>query len=302
MTDTTPIINKITPSAAPPWAQLIILLVTSYAAYLHGNSVVPPNPTPVPPNVIPAPTPPFKGSDGKDGKTPVPTPPKPSNAILVSDTRGGEITGGVDAGQLFYVSCQEGNSVTGYVQPGSTSGDVDKLSATKLVCTLKSGGRLQVFAYGSGEPTTMMIVCNQGAQPPPTPVVDPTPQPKPIVDPNPPKPPTPVPVPVPVQNRKVVISIVEDGLNRSPQTAAMLNNIKAWDAFLVNGNQWIRYDKQATESKGVAAKNALAAAGITTLPAVVINDQESGAVVYTGQLTSMDPIKSFVNMYTGSNL
>ncbi len=96
--------------------------------------------------------------------------------------------------------------------------------------------------------------------------------PKPPPDPDPP----PTPDPPQPTAKHVRLAIVEDTLNRSPDTAILMNALVGWNAFLDAGNQWRQYDKSTSEPKGVQAKTD---AGTITLPAMVLYDLDSGELL-----------------------
>lgn len=120
----------------------------------------------------------------------------------------------------------------------------------------------------------VLVVSGSGPNPPPGP--DPPPEP-------PPNPPTP-------KATHVRLAIVEDTLNRSPDTAILMNQLVGWNEFLDAGHQWRQYDKASTEPKGVQAKTD---AGSTPLPAMVIYDLDSGKVLLAAPL-----VKTFAELKT----
>lgn len=99
-----------------------------------------------------------------------------------------------------------------------------------------------------------------------------SPKPPPIPDPSP----GPNPEPDTVKAENIRVCIIEDVLNRSPETAAVLNSLVGWTAFADAGNQYRLYDKSTKEPAGVAA---VAAAGTTPLPAMVVYDNKTGALI-----------------------
>lgn len=96
--------------------------------------------------------------------------------------------------------------------------------------------------------------------------------PRPGPDPKP----EPKPDPPPPNSGKVSIAIVEDVLNRHPDTAIVLNAIATWNELKDKGHDWRLYDKATTEAKG---KQAVADAAGTELPAMVIRDKETSAIL-----------------------
>lgn len=107
----------------------------------------------------------------------------------------------------------------------------------------------------------------------------PNPPPKP--EPGPSPGPTPDPDPTPVKAENIRVCIIEDVLNRSPETAAVLNSLVGWTAFADAGNQYRLYDKSTKEAAGVAA---VAAAGTTPLPAMVVYNNKTGELITATQL------------------
>lgn len=101
-------------------------------------------------------------------------------------------------------------------------------------------------------------------------------------DPNPPPKPEPGPSPEPgpepdiVKAETVRVCVIEDVLNRSPETAAVLNSLVGWAAFADAGHQYRLYDKSTKEAAGVAA---VKDAGTTPLPAMVVYNNKTGALI-----------------------
>jgi hypothetical protein len=103
--------------------------------------------------------------------------------------------------------------------------------------------------------------------------------------------PDPDPKPTPTPKAKHVrLAIVEDTLNRSPDTAILMNALVGWNEFLDAGNEWRQYDKSTGEAKGVKAK---ADAGTIPLPAMVFYDLESGKLLKAAPLS-----KTFAELKT----
>lgn len=111
---------------------------------------------------------------------------------------------------------------------------------------------------------TLTVV--DGSKPNPGPAPKPEPSPGPDPDPD----------PDPVKAENIRVCIIEDTMNRSPETAAVLNSLVGWTAFVDAGNQYRLYDKSTKEPAGVAA---VAAAGTTPLPAMVVYDNKTGAMI-----------------------
>lgn len=289
--ETTPILPQPPPkvitlapatNVAPVWAQAVMAVLTLISGILVSPHVLPtPNGggkvTPNPPAPNPAPV-------------PTPIPPTPT-VINITDVNGKQVTGSVDPGTLFKVETQSPLSVLGIAQPTSTSADVYNTSATEMVCTLKTGGSLQIVAYGSGKPVFMLVTCNKGPQPPPTP-----PTPVPDV--------SPTPTPVKPVKRNVVIAVVEDGANRPPYIAKILNDITDWNKFTTEGNSWQLYNYLTNETAGKAAAQALTTDGVKTPPGgIVLYDKSTGVQLTTYAFTpstTINDIINLVNKYTGA--
>lgn len=99
--------------------------------------------------------------------------------------------------------------------------------------------------------------------------------------PNPPPKPDPPPDPPKPKVKHVRLAIVEDTLNRSPETAILMNQLVGWNQFLDAGNQWRQYDKATTETNGIQAKKD---ASSITLPAMVLYDLDSGKLLTAAPL------------------
>ena len=108
--------------------------------------------------------------------------------------------------------------------------------------------------------------------------------------PIPPDPPQPV-------ASHVRLVVVEDTLNRSPATAILLNALVGWTAFLDDGNEYRIYDKTSREDKG---KQAVKDAGDIGLPAMVLYDKKTGAILKVGSLSpTVDELKATIGGLTG---
>jgi len=127
-----------------------------------------------------------------------------------------------------------------------------------------------------------LTVMGQSPNPPPDP--DPNPEPKPDHMPDP-------------VSDKVLIEIVEDTLNRSPDTAIVLNAIASWNELKDKGHDWRIYDKKTGEPKGIqAVKDATG----TPLPAMVVRDLKTGKVIRVLTLPhTMDSVKRVISELTG---
>jgi len=98
----------------------------------------------------------------------------------------------------------------------------------------------------------------------PIPPPDPDPKPGPEPDPVPPE---------PEKSENVRVCIVEDVMNRNPDTAKVLNSLVGWTEFGDKGNQYRLYDKSTQEPAGLTA---IADIATVPLPAMVVYDLKSG--------------------------
>lgn len=297
--------------ATPAWMNILVVVLTAIAGILAGPHVIPgpdgggggkvvpptpPGPTPAPPTPAPpqpqpppSPVPPFP--------QPLPPSPSPVGVVSVTDSAGRQVRGTVDAGTLFVAAVPQGAQIIGILQPNASFGDIADISDTRIVCTLKAGGSLQIIAYASGsKPTVMSVTCNQAPQPPPTPV-----PPTPIPDPTPPAPPQ----PTPPKAKNVSIAIVEDDSNRSADVAKLFSNLTSWESLANAGVTWTRYDLRDTSTTAAMAKQALTSAGVTVnnvTAGYVIYDRDTKAVIYSSKLFNLDDVKAHVQVITGRTL
>lgn len=102
-----------------------------------------------------------------------------------------------------------------------------------------------------------LTVMGLGPQPPPGPEPQPDPEPQPTAD-------------------NLQIEVVEDVLNRTVDTAIVLNFLATWNELKDAGHDWRVYDKTTGEGRG---KEAVTAAGTTELPALIVRDKESRKVI-----------------------
>ena len=147
-------------------------------------------------------------------------------------------------------------------------------------------GEAEILMIPSGVTTESDIVRQQltvmGPRPPPDDGEDD----KPI----PPDPPQPV-------ASHVRLVVVEDTLNRSPETAILLNALVGWTAFLDDGNEYRLYDQTTGETKG---KQSVKDIGTTPMPAMVIYDKTSGAILKVGSLSpTIDELRTTIKGLTG---
>jgi hypothetical protein len=101
-----------------------------------------------------------------------------------------------------------------------------------------------------------------GPRPPPDPEPDPNPNPQPKAE-------------------TVSVAIVEDTMQRSPETAVLLNALVGWTEFVDAGNDWRLYDRTTGEAKG---KEAIAELGPIKVPAIVIRDKTTRIVLHKGPI------------------
>lgn len=114
--------------------------------------------------------------------------------------------------------------------------------------------------------------------------------------PNPDPKPKPDPPPVPVSDH-VMIEVVHDALNISPDTAIVLNAVATWNEFREKGHDWRIYDKATGEAKG---KQAIKDAAEVSLPAMIVRDKVSLKVLRVMPLPkTIDDVKRVLSELTG---
>jgi hypothetical protein len=119
----------------------------------------------------------------------------------------------------------------------------------------------------------------QGARPPPDPEPDPEPEPEPI--------PT-------VAN--VSVAIIEDTMNRSPDTAILMNGLVAWTEFVDAGNDWRAYDLKTPEARGKQAITDLNG----PVPGIVIYEKSTRKMIHRGDLpATFTDLKALIGRLTG---
>lgn len=129
----------------------------------------------------------------------------------------------------------------------------------------------------------VLTVSGLGPQPPPDPKPEPEPQPGPTAS-------------------HVTIAVVEDALNRSPQTAICLNALAGWNKLKDAGHDWRLYDIKTREAAGKQAL-ADATAANQALPAIVVRDKDSGKLLRVAPLpATIDGVKAIVAELTGDAL
>jgi hypothetical protein len=120
----------------------------------------------------------------------------------------------------------------------------------------------------------------------------PNPPPNDDVNPDPPKPEPPQP-----KAKHVRLAIVEDTLNRSIDTAMVLERVTGWNAFFDAGNQYRLYDLTTGEKNG---QRAIRDAGSTPVPSLVVYNMETDEVVKVAPLPkTFDELVKMVGGITG---
>jgi hypothetical protein len=120
---------------------------------------------------------------------------------------------------------------------------------------------------------------------------------RPRPPPTPPTPPDDGPIPPAPVATKVRLSVVEDVLARTPETAKVLNAIATWNEFTEAGHERCFYDVATNEPKG---RKAVEAAKGKPLPVLVISDKETGKVLRIFALPgSVESLKRVVREVAG---
>jgi hypothetical protein len=125
----------------------------------------------------------------------------------------------------------------------------------------------------------------------PIPPPDPEPEPDPKPDPD--------PEPAPTSDA-LLIEIVEDPLNRKPDTAIVLSAMAEWNALKDKGHDWRLYSPRTQEPNGIEA---MKAANGAPLPAMIVRDKSTRKIlrVLTLPLTIAD-VKRVLSELTGGIL
>lgn len=118
----------------------------------------------------------------------------------------------------------------------------------------------------SADQVQRVVLTVEGARPPP-------PEPKPKPEPNP------EPQPQPVAQH-VSLAIIEDTMNRSPDTAILMNQLAAWSTFVDAGHDWRAYDLKTGEPRGKRAITDLNG----PVPGIVIYDKATRRMLHKGDL------------------
>jgi len=126
-----------------------------------------------------------------------------------------------------------------------------------------------------------LTVSGVGPQPPPVP--GPGPEPKPDPEPQP-------------TVKNVSLAIVEDTMNRSPDTAILMNQLVAWTEFVDAGNDWRAYDLKTKETRGKQAITDLNG----PVPGIVIYDRSTRKMIHRGDVpATFGDLKALVGRLTG---
>jgi hypothetical protein len=124
-----------------------------------------------------------------------------------------------------------------------------------------------------------------------------TPNPPPGPGPKPKPEPGPDPIPDPASDH-LMIEIVEDPLNRKPDTAIVLSAIAEWNALKDKGHDWRIYSPRTSEPFG---KEAIASAKDVPQPAMVIRDKSTRKVLRVIPLPlTMADVKRVLSELTGN--
>lgn len=128
-----------------------------------------------------------------------------------------------------------------------------------------------------------LTVMGQGPIPPPDPKPDPKPDPSPMPS-----------------SDHLMIEIVEDPLNRKPDTAIVLSAIAEWNSLKDKGHDWRIYSPRTQEPNGLEA---MKAANGVPLPAMIIRDKQTRKVLRTLPLPlTMADVKRVLSELTGGIL
>lgn len=224
---------------------------------LEGKKSTPnpaPSPTPAPPPVIVTPPAPVVVPP-VPAPVPVPVNPPPPlllplAAIVVSDSSGKPIVGGVDCGRPFVVHSKgsihaESSGSISWVIDKSNPQDVDAIpypDGTGYFCVLRNKATatfsLAVASAGQVSQAMVRVTCNTGPMPPPDVTPDPKPEPK--------------PEPTPALSQ-VRLMLLYDPMFDSPQQAKIRNADTWWEGVRSQGNDYRFYTTGTNDAKGKAA-------------------------------------------------
>ena len=85
-------------------------------------------------------------------------------------------------------------------------------------------------------------------------------------------------------------------MNRSPDTAILMNGLVAWTEFVDGGNDWRAYDLKTGEARGKQAITDING----PVPGIVIYAKPGGQVMHRGTLPeTFDELKKLIARLTG---
>lgn len=157
-------------------------------------------------------------------------------------------------------------------------------------------GKVEILVFNPGIVTEEKDIPRfpltvMGLQPNPPPGPGPKPDPNPKPDPDPP--------PVPTSDH-LLIEVVEDPLNRAPDTAIVLSALAEWNDLKDKGHDWRIYSIRTTEPLGVEA---VKESKDVPPPAVVIRDKSTRKVLRVINLPkTMADLKRVLSELTGGVL
>lgn len=124
---------------------------------------------------------------------------------------------------------------------------------------------------------------------------NPPPKPDPKPDPHPEPGPTPTP-----ESDHLLVEIVEDPLNRKPDTAIVLSALAEWNALKDKGHDWRIYSPRTKEPFGIEA---MKAANGVPLPAMIVRDKQTRKILRTLPLpVTIADVKRVLSELTGGVL
>jgi hypothetical protein len=166
-------------------------------------------------------------------------------------------------------------------------------SANLYFINAVSPGKVEILIYHAqlteekDIPRYTLNVMGVTPNPPPGPGPKPEPGPKPDPD----------PMPDPASDH-LMIEIVEDPLNRKPDTAIVLSAIAEWNALKDKGHDWRIYSPRTSEPLG---KEAIASAKDVPQPAMIIRDKSTRKVLRAIPLPlTMADVKRVLSELTGN--
>jgi hypothetical protein len=193
-------------------------------------------------------------------------PPRPALAV-VTDDNGGAVEDGREypLGDIIALSAAtskhggKDRSITWLVSPPEASAKT-KMSPDSLYLYIPTGTEpseitvtLFVCLADDGDVTVVKLLCGGGPRPPPKP------KPKPDDDPKPPA----------VSRLQVIV--IEDVLNRSVDTAKVVNATALWERLREAGHETKFYDRKTNE---LAGRKYVSEVSDISLPALLIRDAD----------------------------